>query len=145
MGKGAMFSLREARVGLACDVGTLQQLPRIVGCESWTRDLAFTGRDVGAEEALQRGLVQEVLDDRVQLATRAAALARQIAANSPLGVRATKASLLFSREHSVADGLENVRLMNQVYLQAPDLAMAVQAFKTRKQATFPDLPGMSKL
>ena len=54
-------------------------------------------------------------------------LAKQIAANSPLGVQASKASLVFSRDHSVADGLEHLKLMNQVYLQAPDIPQAVQA------------------
>jgi len=47
--KQALFSVREARVGLAADVGTLQRLPKVVGCDSWVRDLALTGRDVKAE------------------------------------------------------------------------------------------------
>lgn len=141
--KKALFSVREARVGLCADVGTLQRLPKVVGSDSWVRDLAFTGRDFGADEALRQGLVQEVLEDASQLAARAEALAKQIAANSPLGVQATKASLVFSRDHSVADGLQHVRMMNQVYLQAPDLALAVQAVKSRKKATFPNLPSVA--
>lgn len=143
--KRAVFSVREAKVGLAADVGTLQRLPKVVGSDSWVRDLAFTGRDFNAEEALRQGLVQEVLDDAAQLAVRAQALAKQIAANSPIGVQATKASLVYSRDHTVSDGLEHVKLMNQVYLQAPDPMMAVQAMKTKKTASFPNVPRISKL
>lgn len=143
--KQALFSVREAKVGLAADVGTLQRLPKVVGCDSWIRDLAFTGRDFGAEEALRHGLVQEVLASPEALLERATALARQIAANSPLAVAATKASLNYSRDHSVAEGLEHILLVNQVNLQAPDTMVAAQAFLTKKSPSFPDLPRPSKL
>lgn len=143
--KQTVFSVREARVGLCADVGTLQRLPKVTGCHSWVRDLAFTGRDFGAEEALQHGLVQEVLDDVNALNRRVEALAKQIATNSPVAVQATKASLIFSRDHGVTDGLEHVKLMNQVYLQAPDMLLAVQAAKSKKPAAFPNMPKISKL
>merc|ERR1719277_396192 len=143
--KAAVFSVREAKVGLAADVGTLQRLPKVVGCDSWVRDLAFTGRDVKADEALRFGLVQEVLETPEELASRALEVAKHIAANSPLAVVATKASLNYSREHTTADGLEHVALMNQVYLQAPDLGIATQAFLTKKKPSFPELPRPSKL
>lgn len=143
--KQAVFSVREARVGLAADVGTLQRLPRVVGCESWVRDLAYTGRDVDAEEARRHGLVQEVLDGGKELMAKAEALAREIAANSPVAVAATKASLVFSRDHTVADGLEHVATMNQAFLQAPDLAISVQAMRSRERPQYPSLPPPAKL
>ena len=40
------------------DVGTLQRLPRVVGNQSWARDLVYTARKVSAEEALKFGLVR---------------------------------------------------------------------------------------
>jgi len=143
--KEANFSVREAKVGLAADVGTLQRLPKVVGCDSWVRDLAFTGRDFGAEEALRHGLVQEVLGSPDALLERARQLAKQIAANSPLAVSATKASLNYSRDHTIAEGLEHIVLMNQVNLQAPDTMVAAQAFLTKQAPSFPDLPKPSKL
>lgn len=143
--KKTVFSVREARVGLAADVGTLQRLPKVVGCDSWVRDLALTGRDFGADEAMQRGLVQEVLDNPADLVKRASQLAQEIAANSPLAVMATKASLNYSRDHSVTEGLDHVRLMNQAFLQAPDLGLAMGAMKSKTPAAFPNLPTNSKL
>jgi len=127
--KQALFSVREAKVGLAADVGTLQRLPKVVGCDSWVRDLALTGRDFGAQEALRHGLVQDVLESAQDMEASAIALARQIAANSPLAVTATKASLNYSRDHTIAEGLEHITLMNQVNLQAPDPIIALQAMR----------------
>lgn len=44
----AKFSVREVRIGLAADVGTLQRLPKVVGNDSACRELAFTGQDFSA-------------------------------------------------------------------------------------------------
>mmetsp|Transcript_39154 Transcript_39154/g.92123 ORF Transcript_39154/g.92123 Transcript_39154/m.92123 type:complete len:291 (+) Transcript_39154:44-916(+) len=138
--KAAVFSVREAKVGLAADVGTLQRLPKVVGCTSWVRDLAFTGRDVKADEALRFGLVQDVAETQQAVEAQALELARLIANNSPLAVAATKASLNFSRDHGVAEGLEHVRLLNQSYLQAPDVAISAKAFMQKTRPVYPSLP-----
>jgi len=136
----SVFSLREVRVGLAADVGGLQRLPKVVGCDSWVRDLALTGRDFGADEALRFGLVQEVLKTKEELEEKATKLAQAIAANSPLAVETTKANLNFSRDHSVADGLQHIMLMNRANLQAPDVQIAVQAFRKKEKPSFPNMP-----
>lgn len=49
---------QEVELGLAADVGTLQRLPKVVGNQSWVRDIVYTARKVSAEEALQFGLVR---------------------------------------------------------------------------------------
>ena len=46
----SIFSVREVVVGLAADLGTLQRLPKIVGNQSWVRDICLTGRDFDAQE-----------------------------------------------------------------------------------------------
>ena len=43
---------------MAADVGTLQRLPKVVGNDSWVRDIVLTARRVSADEALQFGLVR---------------------------------------------------------------------------------------
>lgn len=45
---------------MAADIGTMQFFPRRVGNDSAFRDLAFTGRNMGSEEALRIGLVSKV-------------------------------------------------------------------------------------
>jgi delta(3,5)-delta(2,4)-dienoyl-CoA isomerase len=56
----ALFSVREVAVGLCADVGTLQRLPKVVGGQSWVRDVCLTGRNFGADEARKEGLVSNV-------------------------------------------------------------------------------------
>ncbi|KAK6030237.1 enoyl-CoA hydratase/isomerase family protein [Ostertagia ostertagi] len=51
----AMFSIREVDIGMAADVGTLNRFQKIVGNDSWTRELAYTARNIGADEALKFG------------------------------------------------------------------------------------------
>jgi hypothetical protein len=63
----AWFQVKEVDVGLAADVGTLARLTKVVGSESWAREIAFTARRVGADEALSRGLVSQVLPSREAL------------------------------------------------------------------------------
>ena len=52
----AVFSIRETRMGLVADVGTLQRLPRIIG-PGRVAELAYTGRDIDAATAAEIGLV----------------------------------------------------------------------------------------
>ncbi|VDO40007.1 unnamed protein product, partial [Haemonchus placei] len=49
----AVFSIREVEIGMTADVGTLNRLQKIVGNDSWTRELAYTAKDIGADEALK--------------------------------------------------------------------------------------------
>jgi enoyl-CoA hydratase/carnithine racemase len=58
-----VFAIKEVVVGLAADVGSLQRLPKKTGNDSLLRELALTGRDFSAEEALTLGLVNKVAED----------------------------------------------------------------------------------
>ena len=55
----AVFSVRETKVAIVADLGTLQRLPRIVSA-GHVAELAFTGKDIDAERAAQIGLVNSV-------------------------------------------------------------------------------------
>ncbi len=58
-----VFSIRETRLAMVADVGTLQRLPRIIG-PGHVAELVYTGRDFSAAEAEGMGLVNRVLPDR---------------------------------------------------------------------------------
>ena len=82
-------------------MGTLAQLPKIAGNESLVRELAFTGRDFSAEDALRMGLVSRVVPGgREGVVGAALELAREIAGKSPVAVVGTKRVLLHARDHS---------------------------------------------
>lgn len=131
----AVFSVREVRIAIVADVGTLQRLPRIVG-EGRARELAYTGEDFSAEHAHRIGLLNSVHKDRDAVIAAAQELAGRIARNSPLAVQGTKAILNDSRDRTVADGLSHVALYNTGFLMSDDLAEAVTAFMEKRDPNF---------
>lgn len=49
---------------MAADIGTLQRLPKVIGSDSLARELCYTARRLSATEALTRGLVSSVFEDK---------------------------------------------------------------------------------
>lgn len=133
----AIFSVREVNVGLAADVGTLQRLPRLVP-EGVAREWSITARDVPAEEALRYGLVSKVFPDRETMMAEVAKIAADIASKSPIAVRATKAVLNYSREHSIEHGLDYVATWNAGMLSRQDVMESVMAQMEKRAAQFED-------
>lgn len=131
----AVFSIRETRMGIIADVGTLQRLPYIIG-HSWFRELALTGRDFTAQEALKTGLVTRICEDRPTLYEAAKKLAAQIAACPPLTVQGTKEVINFSRDNGIAAGLQYVAQKNAAALPSEDLIEAVAAFMEKRKPLF---------
>lgn len=104
--------------------------PQIVGNESLCRELAYTGRTFGAEEAARMGLVSRALgpkSGREEAVHAAVLVATDIARHSPVAVFGTKRNLLYGRDHSVEDGLEYAATWNGAALQAEDLGIAMRA------------------
>ncbi len=127
----AVFSVRETRLAMVADLGTLQRLPGIVG-PGRAAELIYTGCDVDAAEALEMGLVTRVAGSFDELMTAALATSTQIAANSPLAVRGAKA-VLRAGERSGADAsLDYVALWNAAFLHSDDLGEAIRAFTERR-------------
>jgi len=137
----AFFQVKEADVGLAADVGTLQRLPKVIGSRSLVNDLCLTARRMGAEEALQCGLVSRVLSDRQSLLAAAVSLATSIAQKSPVAVQSTKQNLIYSRDHTVQEGLDFMVTWNAAMLQSEDVIKAATASMDRSAGP----PEFSKL
>jgi enoyl-CoA hydratase len=131
----AVFSLRETKIAIVADIGSLQRLPPIIG-QGRTRELAFTGRDVTADEALAMGLVNAVYPSRAELMDGARAMARQIADNAPRTVEGVKVILNRQVAGAIADGLDHVATWNSAFLASEDLGEAVSAFAARRPARF---------
>ena len=117
----ARFSIREVRLGLAADVGTLQRLPKLVGHSSRVLELCYTGEDFDAEEAHRIGFVSRVSNSEECLQNVTDDLVFKIVGNSPVAVAVTKSSLIYSRDHTVAEGLEHVAWQNSAALMTEDL------------------------
>jgi enoyl-CoA hydratase len=131
----AVFSVRETRIGLVADIGSLQRLPPIVG-EGIAREWIFTGGDYGAQRAHAAHLVNEVLPDHASLMARASELAESIAANSPLAVQGSKHVLGATLRRQTDAALDYVALWNAAFLHSDDLAEAMRAFMEKRPPTF---------
>ncbi len=133
----AVFSVRETRMALVADLGTLQRLPHIIG-HGYFRELAFTGRDFTAAEALKMGLVTHVCKDKESLLEEAGKLAAEIAACSPVAVQGTKDAIIYSRDNGVYPGLAYSAQKNATLLPCDDLTEAFAAFMEKRP---PDYKG----
>jgi enoyl-CoA hydratase len=131
----AVFSVREAKVAIVADLGSLQRLPRIIGA-GHVAELAFTGKDIDAARALEIGLVNHVLPDAAAALEAALALAEEIASNSPMAVQGTKAVLAAGDGRTVAEGLEYVATWNAGMLVSDDLMEAMAAFMEKRPPNF---------
>lgn len=133
--QNAKFSLRETRMAMVADLGSLQRLPAIIG-QGNTRELALTGKDIDAQWALRTGLVNEVFDSPAQLLEGARALASEIARNAPLVVQGVKRVLNYCADKSTQDGLQYGAAWNAAFLQSNDLAEALAAFSEKRPPRF---------
>lgn len=129
------ISLRETRIAMVADLGSLQRLPGIVG-QGWTRRMAFTAEDVDGDTARSIGLVEAVFADRTELLAGAHALAAAIVANPPLAVQGAKQVINQGSARAIADGLEFVATWNAAFLQSEDLGEAMAAFLEKRTPTF---------
>ena len=131
----AAFSVREARIAIVADVGTLQRLPRIVG-EGFAKEMTYTTRDYTAKEAREMHLLNHVYPDKDALYAAAEDLARQISDQSPLAVMAAKDVIHYCRDKSVDDGLTYVAQKSANILPSQDLFEALTAFGERRKPDF---------
>ena len=135
---GAFFCIQEINLGITADVGTLQRLPRLIP-SGLMRELAYTGRRIGAEEAKACGLVNRIYDDAPALHAGVMEIAAEIAAKSPVAIAGTKRALDYARDHTVADGLEHVATWQAGMFFTDDIAEQMAANRDKRPPRFADL------
>lgn len=131
----AEFSIREARIGIVCDMGALQRLPWIIG-QMYTRQMAFTGRFFKAPEAAKMGLVIDVYPDQAAMLAAAKTLAEEILESAPLAVQHSKDILNYSRFASVKDGIALAVHKNMLLLPSEDCKESFMAFLEKRKPNF---------
>lgn len=102
--ESASFTMAYTKVGLSPDGSSSYYLPRLIGIRR-TQELMLTNRTLSAAEALEWGLISEVVADG-DLADRAAALAEQVAGGARKSARAVKSLLLASLKNSLEEQME---------------------------------------
>lgn len=131
----ATFGLPEVGLGLIPGEGGTQVLPRRIGLNR-AADLLLTGRPVGAEEALRIGLADRLVPEGAAR-SRAHELATEIAAKSPISLRAAKRALRQGVDADLATGLEiESRAWEEAAFSA-DRVEGIEAFNMRRAPHWP--------
>lgn len=135
----SFITIYEINVGMTADVGTF---PRILNqmSEGVVRELAYTGRKMGAAECKARGLYNEVYPDQETMLAAVMETAREIASKPPLAVYGCKRAITYSRDHSTADALDNIAVWNMSMLIPTEMMEAMMAGQQKRPGNFQDLP-----
>ncbi|GAA3039478.1 crotonase/enoyl-CoA hydratase family protein [Gordonia defluvii] len=131
----AKFSVREVRVAIVADMGSLARLGTIIG-DGHVRELALTGRDIDAARAEKIGLVNDVFEDQAAMLVSARTTAREIAGLPPLVVQGVKEVLDHTRRPQVEDSLRYVAAWNAAFLPSEDLTEAITAVFEKRPPKF---------
>ena len=140
----AFFTVQEIHIGMAADLGVLQRLPKLIPPGA-ARELAYTGDRLPAERALALGLVNAVLPDAAALLEHALAVARRIAAKSPLAVAGSKLALNHARDHGTAAALAQMTLLQSAIFDRTEMAEAIAAWKDKRDGRFDPLAPVAPL
>jgi enoyl-CoA hydratase len=131
----AIFSVRETKIAMVADVGTIQRLPQIID-PGRVAEVVYTGKDFDADEARDMGLVSRVFADADATYGAALDIAGDIAANSPLAVQGAKAVLSAGEGRSVEENLDYIALWNTAFLHSNDFVEATMAFLEKRPPDF---------
>ena len=115
-------------LGNCLNAGNLARLSELLGAGR-VREMIFTARLMGADEALACGLVSEVLPDEDALMERADVLAQHLAKMAPLTLRATKEAMRRNRE---ALAVEDADLIAMCYM-SNDFKHGLEAFLAKEK------------
>jgi enoyl-CoA hydratase/carnithine racemase len=129
----ARLGMPPARLGLIYSHTGLSKFLDAIGAPR-TRELFFTARNVGAQEALSWGLVGEVLP-AAEVAARGVELAAEIAANAPLSLQGNKRvirELLAARGRLDADTEAELVALREACFGSDDFFEGVRAFAEKR-------------
>lgn len=130
----ARFSVNFNRLGFHPGFGLTVTLPRLIGTQQAAL-LFYTGRRIGADEALRIGLVDECVEADA-LAAHCQALAEEIATSAPLAVHSTRQSLRAGLAEQVRQANAHEWAMQQVQFRSDDFQEGVRAMAERRAPVF---------
>lgn len=154
--KDTVFCVKEVDIGIASDIGILARLPKVVGSYTWVKDVAMSGRNFNADEALRVGFVSTVLPTKNGVMEEAFRVARNLSGKSPVAVQTIKHFLDYSRDRTVAEGtsyicvqvLERDRVLilnsglqyqlayNVAAVQTKDVPVAISSMLSKEKPVF---------
>jgi enoyl-CoA hydratase len=136
--KDTFFCIQEINIGMVADVGTLQRLPKLVPL-AVVKELAYTGRRLGADKALGYGLLNEIFETHEQTVEAALQCATEIASKPPVAIWGTKQAVHYARDHTVDEALKQMGWLQAAIWSNRHVGEAVTAFQSKRTGKYPDL------
>ena len=138
----AYFTIQEVNIGMVADVGTFPRITRQLP-DGLVRELAYTGRKLGAREALERGFVNQVFETQDAMLDAVMEIARQIAINSPLAVAGSKHVINYAADHSTEDTLRYLQALNGGILSPQHMMESAAAKMEQRAPVYPELKAVN--
>ncbi|WP_026325819.1 enoyl-CoA hydratase/isomerase family protein [Sphingomonas sp. Mn802worker] len=134
MAEGAKLAPAFVKRGIVPESGGTWLLPRMIG---WAKaaELIFTGRTLDAAESLSLGLVNHVVPDAEVVAV-AERIAREIAANAPLAVQASKRMMRMGLNETFETHVQHVYLQLLPLFASDDFQEGMRSFLEKRPASF---------
>ena len=134
MADNAKLAAVTAKRNVVPESGGTWLLPRLVG---WAKaaELYYRGRTVGAEEALEIGIVNEVVP-RDQLMDTARQWAQEVAENAPMAVQTTKRMMRMGMEESYDTAVDHLMVHLSGLFQSEDFEEGLKAFMEKRKPNF---------
>jgi len=136
---GARFTTAHGKLGLPCAFGLAWLLPKLIGLPR-AMDLILSSRTFAADEALQLGLVTDVVPGD-QLVGRVTEYARRLATTvSPASMAASKRQVYEAFHLSAAESVRAAEALLDPMMAGPDYREGVAALREKRAPSFVDLP-----
>ncbi len=133
-GEGAKMSAAFTKRGVIPESGGTWLLPRIIGW-SLAAEIMFTGRKLDAKQCLDYGIVNQVVPD-AELSDVVWRLAKEIAANAPLAVQATKRMMRMAQVETFEANVHHVFLQLIPLFRSKDFMEGVKSFMEKREPDF---------
>lgn len=130
----ASFGQTETRLAIIPGAGGTQRLPRVVGVGK-AKELIFTGRRVGAEEALQIGLANRVCP-AAELMGVSMEMASQICEAGPIAIEQAKYAINFGLETDLRTGLAIESSAYWITIPTRDRLEGLAAFREKRKPVY---------
>jgi len=132
--QSARYSMIFTQLGLVPDSGIAYILPRLIGMAK-AKELAFTGRTIDANEALQLGLVLRIEPD-AEVLSRAVEFARTLAKGASVALGLTKRLLDQSLQSTVEEMANYESCFLAIAVATEDHAEGIKAFAEKRGPRF---------
>ena len=136
----AFFCVQEINIGMTADLGSLQRLPKLMPL-GIAKELAYTGRRMGAQEAANYGLVNAVTKRPRPRSLRPWPVPAK--SQPPVAIWGSKQVINYARDHSVSDSLQQMGWVQSGIWSNRHVTEAVSAMQAKRAGDFPPLEPLS--